>query len=178
MKRKDLNTRFWEKVDRLSVDGCWRWTASKNPGGYGTITINGRTTKASRVSWMLEHGPIPSGLWVLHHCDNPVCVRPSHLFLGTCLDNHRDSIAKGRRSRHGGLALGENNGRSKITNRDVAAIRKARANGERVIVIAARFGTSRQNIYSITNANTWAHIPLANRGVTAVAGARQVRRQA
>lgn len=87
--------RFWAKVNK--TDGCWLWTASAWRG-YGIFWADGRRWKAPRYSWALVNGPIPSGLMVCHRCDNPPCVRPSHLFIGTMSDNIRDAYAKGRHS--------------------------------------------------------------------------------
>lgn len=90
-----LGDRFWSKVDRSG--DCWTWTASRTRHGYGRIGLgHDRVETAHRVSWMLANGPIPEGVFVCHRCDNPPCVRPDHLFLGTALDNIRDMIAKGR----------------------------------------------------------------------------------
>lgn len=110
--RRPLADRFWEKVDRNGpvpphrpeLGACWVWTRATNGGGYGKIGSGAggeaeRTLLAPRVSWDLANGPIPDGLWVLHHCDNPPCVRPDHLFLGTAKDNTRDMIGKGRKVR-------------------------------------------------------------------------------
>lgn len=91
---QSFEDRFWSKVRK--GDGCWEWTAWINSNGYGEFTKDHKNLKASRVSWILTYGPIPDGLFVCHHCDNPPCVRPDHLFLGTPLDNMRDMIAKGR----------------------------------------------------------------------------------
>ena len=88
--------RFWAKV--CKTNGCWTWTASKNPHGYGQIRLSGKLTLAHRVSWTIHNGVIPEGLFVLHICDNPPCVRPDHLFLGTQKDNIRDAVAKKRHS--------------------------------------------------------------------------------
>lgn len=92
-----LAERLWAKVDR--TESCWIWTGGTNIKGYGCIGLGERgrgKALAHRVSWELAFGPIPDGLWVLHHCDNPPCVRPDHLWLGTAADNNRDMVAKGR----------------------------------------------------------------------------------
>lgn len=95
-RARPVADRFWPKVQK--GDGCWEWQGSRLPHGYGHLTIPGRGVPyAHRISWELTHGEIPDGLWVLHHCDNPPCVRPDHLFLGTAQDNVDDSIRKGRR---------------------------------------------------------------------------------
>jgi hypothetical protein len=94
----DVVARFWAKVRK--GDGCWEWQASRNSSGYGWFRFGpqgSRTpTGAHRVSYVLTKGPIPEGMQVLHRCDNPPCVNPSHLFLGTNDDNHADKVAKGR----------------------------------------------------------------------------------
>ena len=86
--------RFLDKIEKTS--SCWNWLASKDRDGYGRIKISGRTFQAHRASWDIHNGSIPEGMSVLHHCDNPSCVNPFHLFLGTALDNVRDRDAKGR----------------------------------------------------------------------------------
>lgn len=94
MSEADI-ARFWSKVRKS--DECWIWIAGRYfPAGYGQFFLDGRDMRAHRTSWTIVHGPIPDGLWVLHKCDNPPCVRPDHLFLGTRSDNMRDCVSKGR----------------------------------------------------------------------------------
>lgn len=90
-----IEERFWSKVNITDLLSCWEWTGFKNKG-YGQLEFRGKTQRAHRVVWMLIYGEIPDGLCVLHHCDNPSCCNPAHLFLGTMLDNNRDMIKKGR----------------------------------------------------------------------------------
>lgn len=96
-----LADRFWSKVDKTShAGGCWLWTAKRNQGGYGAVREAGpgsRFLSTHRLSFEMANGQIPKGLMVCHSCDNPPCVNPDHLFLGTAIDNIRDCIAKGRR---------------------------------------------------------------------------------
>ncbi len=88
--RRPVATRFWLKVDKTPT--CWLWTAAKDSDGYGKFD----RTRAHRASWTMANGPIPEGLYVCHRCDNPTCVRPDHLFLGTNTDNMRDKAEKQR----------------------------------------------------------------------------------
>lgn len=95
MKRPTLAERFWAKVRR--GHGCWLWQGSCfEPSGYGNLSHENRTLLAHRVAWVIENGPIPEGLWILHRCDNPPCVRPSHLYAGTPKDNAQDKVRRGR----------------------------------------------------------------------------------
>ena len=111
-----LNERFWSKVDKTG--DCWIWKGCIIPNGYGQFWLNGRMQNAHRVSWELTNGPIPKGLEILHKCDNPPCVNPSHLWAGTQTENQQDSIRKGR------FVRGVKNGHNKLTPEQVLEIRK------------------------------------------------------
>lgn len=107
--------RFWSKV--IKTDSCWNWTGSLNNKGYGQFQAGYGSVLAHRVSWYFAHGEHPT-LCVLHHCDNPRCVRPDHLFLGTKADNNRDMCAKGR---HVGWSW--KRGKSKLSKQNIEAIK-------------------------------------------------------
>ena len=94
--------RFWSKVEIIPFHSCWEWTASKSKAGYGRFSLGRKlgVAKAHRISWSLSYGTIPEDLCVLHRCDNPGCVRPEHLFLGTIKDNVQDMISKNRGKGH------------------------------------------------------------------------------
>lgn len=151
-KPRPLQSRFWEKVDRLHPTGCWRWTASKSPNGYGKIIRGGRGTPlvpAHVVSWELAHDPVPAGLCVLHRCDNKLCVNPAHLFLGTKADNAADRDRKGRQSK------GSQRWNAKITPTDVLAIRRMAADGETHQSIADHYHLCRPHVTTIVNRQRW-----------------------
>jgi hypothetical protein len=106
-KKISPEIRFWAKVQK--TEGCWIWCGGQDKNGYGIIRAGQR---AHRRSWELHFGPVPKNLWILHHCDNPSCVRPDHLWLGTVTDNNADMIAKGRH-RHGVVPPESRTGRPK-----------------------------------------------------------------
>lgn len=94
-KMEAMKRRFWKKVRVGTPQECWEWTGSKNGSGYGQF-MNGTCQKAHRVAWILTMGPIPKGACCLHRCDNPACVNPDHLWLGSMADNTHDMLAKRR----------------------------------------------------------------------------------
>ena len=146
-----LAERFWAKVTK--TESCWYWTGyCHRRSGYGHVRVGPRMARAHRIAWELSHGPIPDGLDVLHSCDNPPCVRPDHLFLGTQLDNIADREAKGR----GGAAHGEHHGRAKLTEAQVRQIR-ARATEPRG-VLAAEFHVGIDAIKRILSGRYWSHV--------------------
>ena len=150
--------RFWRRVDQTGA--CWVWTGAHFPFGYGCVHLRSGHHVAHRVSWALAHGPIPDGLWVLHRCDNPPCVRPEHLFLGTPADNNRDRDAKGRhRPGPGPHRRGAEHAQAKLTEAQVYEIRQRRAQGEALLTLAAAYGVSFSHISSIAHHRTWRHLP-------------------
>jgi DNA-binding MarR family transcriptional regulator len=145
---------FWGKVRKFD-DGCWLWLGHRDRGGYGSASYQGKTMGAHRVAYLTEVGPIPEGLWVLHKCDNPPCVRPDHLFLGTVADNNADAIAKGRQARRRG------NSHPSLTTLQVRAIRRI---AERKLIplsdLAAAVGVSRYIAERIVSGEPWGDAPL------------------
>ncbi len=144
---------------RCEVDestGCWVWQGTRLAGGYGSVSVRGRTVLAHRLSFELSVGQIPTGMFVCHKCDNPACVNPAHLFLGTPADNVRDAVAKGRMA-HGSAHL-----RSKLTEEQVADILRRCAAGERQMDLAAEYGVGRAAVNRIVLGYTWRHVSREN----------------
>lgn len=139
-------TRFWEKV--VKTDGCWNWNGTKFQSGYGAIGIGGILKRAHRVSWELKNGPITNGLHVLHKCDNPGCVRPDHLFLGTQKDNMVDKTKKGRQ------APGPTG--SKLIPEKVIELRKLYSTGDYSYrQLAAKYSVAKETIKHAITKRTW-----------------------
>jgi hypothetical protein len=132
--------RFWSKVDRSG--DCWLWTASANGAGYGQFVYRGRLLGAHVVAYELTNGPVPSGLEILHRCDNPLCVRPDHLAVGTHLENVQDASAKGR------LRVSRPT-RQRLSVADIEEIRSLVASGERRFRVANNFGISKTYVTQI-----------------------------
>lgn len=152
-----LRARFDAYVTK--TDGCWLWTGATNENGYGVLSApKGMPRLAHRMSYELANGAgSAAGLMVCHNCDNPPCVNPAHLFLGTNLDNVRDMQAKGRASRVPRV-VGAAHPQAKLSDANVLAIRQRRAEGELVAALAAGFGLSVSAINRIVNRHTWRHI--------------------
>lgn len=153
----DIVNRFWAKVSKADhPKGCWEWTGAGvgNGPGYGVIKIAGKTYNTHRVSWLMHFGDIPAGLMVCHRCDNRVCVRPDHFFLGTGKDNAQDAASKGRMFR----AQGELGANAKLTDQQVLEIRQLAADGMSSREIGERFGMFRTSISDVVSGRSWAHL--------------------
>ncbi len=146
---ESLQERFEEKF--VKTDGCWEWTAVKLRGGYGQLSVVGRLQYAHRVAYQLYVGEIPDGLKVCHRCDNPACVNPSHLFLGTQADNMRDCCNKGRFADRSG----ERSGNAKLTTEQAKAIKTMRSEGARSDDLARLFKVSQSTVYRIIRCDIW-----------------------
>jgi HNH endonuclease len=149
--------RLWPRVGKPNSDGCREWNGGRGPQGYGVIWlhVDHKSFKAltHRVAYELSHGPIPDGLFVLHRCDNPPCCNPEHLFLGTKQDNRDDCVRKGRQ------AVGEINGKSKLTAAEVVQIRDLRRYGYYLTELARLYGIGATAVRQICTRTTWKHVP-------------------
>ncbi len=140
--------RFYRYYIPEPNSGCWLWLGTLCCG-YGLIMVDGTRWRAHRYSWTLHNGPIPDGLFVCHRCDIRECVNPSHLFLGTCDDNLKDMVRKGR------SCVGEKHGRAKLTVADVVSIR---ADGRYQKIIASEYGVHESTVGKIKRRVIWGHI--------------------
>lgn len=148
---RTLEERFWSKADTSGgPDTCWEWQACKNDMGYGQFRTSERAHYAHRFSWTLTKGPLDSEACVLHRCDNPGCVNPAHLFLGSRTENAADRVSKNR------SALGNHNGSAKLNPEAVLAIR---ASEESNTALASRFGVNIATVRSARRRDTWRHVP-------------------
>jgi hypothetical protein len=150
---------FWAHVDRTLPNGCWEWRGPVcRSSGYGHLPFpirhDGRCVKvkAHRVAWMVTRGAIPGGLFVCHRCDNKVCVRPDHLFLGTPAENSRDMAAKCRST------FGERSTNAKLTEEHVVAVRRLRSQGRTLAALAREFGVNPTTIRAVVRGDTWRRI--------------------
>ena len=152
----DIEERFWSKVRKGA--GCWEWVAGKNKDGYGQFHLGGKQHGAARASYLIRGIDLPSDVFVCHTCDNPSCVNPEHLFLGSHSDNMQDMMSKGRKHSQ----AGERHSGVKLTEEDVRWIRQLGCTQEKA---ANAFGVSRSTISLIRSGKLWAHVPSTSKGV-------------
>ena len=148
--------RFWAKVDKLSDDECWPWIAELDKDNYGMFSVieNGKYKKcrASVYALLLVGIEVPKGMCVCHTCDNPPCVNPKHLWIGTVKDNNADKVSKNRQTR------GEDQVHAVLTEDLIPIIRKRHAEGESLGSIARSLGVGTSTIFSVVKRKTWKHI--------------------
>jgi hypothetical protein len=155
---------FLSSIREDGSSGCWEWTAGRNlPPSlpYGRFKFHWRECKAHNFSYALFEGPIPDGLLVCHKCDNPKCVRPDHLFLGTPLDNVRDCHSKGRQSKEYSQLLnrfGDKNGNAKLSELDAISILSKLKSGIKPMKLAATYGVTVGSIYHLRSGFTWQNL--------------------
>lgn len=154
--KENINN-FWKRVEK--TDNCWIWRGGVNSRGYGNFAFrkNGKVinNRAHRFAYILSEGKVPLNLMVCHKCNNPLCVRPDHLYMGSGSDNVQDAIISGLWN----PPQGEKNGMSKLTEKEVRKIRKMFASGNYYQKeLANIFGVMRENISQIVNKRSWAHI--------------------
>jgi hypothetical protein len=142
---------FLKKIKVIKT--CWEWQGFINKLGYGTTSLRSKFILAHRLAWILFKEEIPKEIHVCHTCDNPLCVNPDHLFLGTHQDNMNDMFMKNRKSHKG-----ENHPRSKLCEKDINEIFKLRKNGWTQTKIAELFGVYQTVISRILNKKLWSHI--------------------
>ena len=146
---RPLVERFWSEVDRRSPGECWPWVGYRDSFGYGVFKHRGVKLRANRVALELSGTDIPDGFMACHHCDQPECVNPDHLFVGSHRDNMDDMAGKGRAPR------GERSGNAKLTAGQVAEIRESDLTAP---PLARRFGVSETTIRAIRSKKLWGHL--------------------
>lgn len=164
-QQRVLEAAGWKKLaylkSRCRIDPkteCWEWANCIQGNGYGRVRVGAKTRYAHRLAWELAHGQIPKGRDVCHHCDNRRCINPEHLFIGTRLQNMRDAQQKGRLStgiRHSLTVTGHVRARAKLSLEVAREIRRLRADGQRAVDLAQRFGVDASNIRAIIANKTW-----------------------
>ncbi len=163
----DFQKAFWSKTDCVEGGACWLWKAAKTTHGYGAVKIAGRVLFAHRVAYALINRSTPVDKLVCHSCDNPACINPLHLFLGSHADNSRDMRNKNRQAigaRNGtktcpaSIARGDKHGRSILSSEQVANIKRLLSAGETCRKIGSMFGVGRSTVGEIKRGRTWTHI--------------------
>lgn len=158
--RPDAAARFWSMIDKrgpvhpVLKTRCWVFVGARTKPRF---RVGGRNVQMSRYSYEAHVGPIPDGLLVCHHCDNPKCVNPEHLFLGTSADNTQDMVRKGRKASQ----KGECHSQAKLTDEQIAEVRRryerhCPVNGG--LALAREFGVSKATISMVVNGRIWRHV--------------------
>jgi hypothetical protein len=146
--------RFWLHVPEDRSHGCWEWRGTRRAGGYGRLmTTKPGTMAAHRASWIIHNGPIPHGMVICHRCDNPPCVNPAHLFLGTQIDNIADMVSKGRQRSLTGTAVAT----SKFSEEEIQRLRDMASTGLSFSAIARETGVSKAHVRRVVRGQSRRH---------------------
>jgi hypothetical protein len=154
--RGTIEERFFRHIEK--TDGCWLWTGRLVGKGYGSLGMGGKGAKhklSHRLSYEIHHGEIPDGMVVMHKCDNPRCVNPNHLEVGTQSQNIKDAFARGRKLNLPSGLKGESHGASKLNNASVINIRESTLS---IAELAKLYGVSNTAIERVRARKTWRHI--------------------
>lgn len=151
--RVDPKIRFLQKFFQTDTDECWPWLAMTR-GGYGMLSVGGKMIGAHRFSYEYFVGLIPEGLDCLHRCDNPTCVNPGHLFVGTHKENMDDCHQKGRRR----ALKGEEHHNARLSEKDVKKIRELYPRVLSFVVLSSRFKVTPEQISNVVHRRAWQHI--------------------
>jgi len=150
--RQHYKNSFYARVGLPTTeDGCMEWLGHKNHGGYGQLSVHKKMMASHRLSYLMHNGPIPDGMFVCHKCDNPACLRPDHLWLGTCQDNTNDKVNKNRQAR----SRGEKSSKAKLKETDVIEILEKIRGGYTDEYIAAAYKVTPITIKRIRRNKTW-----------------------
>lgn len=175
---RQIKDRFDQYHQRDPVTGCWQWQMSTNHNGYGRFKVGAGVERAHRVSYHIHKGPIPEGMIVCHACDNPGCVNPDHLWLGSNADNSADMLRKGRHRT--APQAGEMNNRATLTEAQAREVISLIAAGLSNKAIATRYGVTHSSVSNIRRGKTWTRLrrpddhPLFERYGSLKAAARAV----
>ena len=151
-ERPSAEERFWKFVNKETGSDCWFWTGYKSNTFYGSMKINKQNIRAHRFSYELHYGKIPEGLVVMHSCDQPSCVNPYHLSVGTHADNTRDKINKNRQPRGSSIF------NSLITEEEVIQIKNDLNKGMKQIEISKKYQIAYHIICDIKTGRSWKHV--------------------
>lgn len=149
-----LRERFDANWEAVTETGCWIWTASLSHG-YGQLNVDRKIIRAHRIAWLVYRGPIPSHLFVCHHCDTRICCNPDHLYLGTAQQNSKDAFRRGRND----VPRNTQGERAHFARLTAAQVIQIRADPRSNLEVATELGMSRSTIEKIRNRLLWKHIP-------------------
>lgn len=153
---EDARERLFARCEPIPESGCWMVHGWLDPSGYGRMRIGKKQYTTHRAAYIMENGEPDPGLQVLHKCDNPACVNPSHLYAGTHKDNVRDRLERGPKT--GGAYWGERNQIARLDKNRVAKIKRMLLDGNAQVQIAKAFGVSRGAIDGIARGINWYYV--------------------